>query len=142
MRFASQTTLAPGEPEGGWRRLCHRATTGGSDLRRTCQYVARRACPEPAEGTPEDARKGGHMRGRSRWLVQKAGHKPRAYGLHKHYGLGSPLPLRPHDQPNLWHLWEIFSIMAIPLEDGLEFTSRGSDPVETHGERMTLCRPV
>jgi len=28
----------------------------GSDLRRTVQYVARRAYPEPVEGPPEDAR--------------------------------------------------------------------------------------
>jgi len=28
----------------------------GSDLRGTCQYVARRACPEPVGGRPEDAR--------------------------------------------------------------------------------------
>jgi len=30
------------------------------------QYVAGGACPEPVEGTPEDARKDGHIRGRSK----------------------------------------------------------------------------
>ncbi len=29
------------------------------------RYVAGAACPEPIEGTPEDARKDGHIRGRS-----------------------------------------------------------------------------
>ena len=29
-------------------------------------YVAGGACPEPVEGTPEDARKDGHIRGRSK----------------------------------------------------------------------------
>ena len=29
------------------------------------RYVAGGACPEPVEGTPEDARKDGHIRGRS-----------------------------------------------------------------------------
>jgi len=55
-----------------------------------------------------------------------------------------PVP-PPHDQPNLWHLREIFFIIGIPLEDCVEFTwdaSRDSDPGEARGERMTLCRPV
>jgi len=30
------------------------------------RYVAGGACPEPVEGTPEDARKDGHIRGRSK----------------------------------------------------------------------------
>ena len=30
------------------------------------RYVAGAACPEPVEGTPEDARKDGHIRGRSK----------------------------------------------------------------------------
>jgi len=30
------------------------------------RYVAGAACPEPVEGTPEDARKEGHIRGRSK----------------------------------------------------------------------------
>ncbi len=29
------------------------------------RYVAGGACPEPVEGTPEDARKDGHIHGRS-----------------------------------------------------------------------------
>ena len=47
--------LAPraGQPQGDWFR--------GVPER----YVAGRACPEPVEGTPEDARKDGHIRGRS-----------------------------------------------------------------------------
>jgi hypothetical protein len=28
------------------------------------RYIAGGACPEPVEGTPEDARKDGHIRGR------------------------------------------------------------------------------
>jgi hypothetical protein len=34
------------------------------------QYVAGSACPEPVEGTPEDARKDDHIRGRNRQLVK------------------------------------------------------------------------
>jgi len=30
------------------------------------RYVAGAACPEPVEGTPEDARKDGHIHGRSK----------------------------------------------------------------------------
>jgi hypothetical protein len=30
------------------------------------RYVAGGACPEPVEGTPEDAREDGHIRGRSK----------------------------------------------------------------------------
>ena len=30
------------------------------------RYVAGGACPEPVEGTPEDARKDDHIRGRSK----------------------------------------------------------------------------
>ena len=30
------------------------------------RYIAGGACPEPVEGTPEDARKDGHIRGRSK----------------------------------------------------------------------------
>ena len=37
------------------------------------QYVAGGACPEPVEGTPEDARKDTHTRGRSRPLMKYAG---------------------------------------------------------------------
>jgi hypothetical protein len=37
------------------------------------QYVAGGACPEPLEGTPEDARKDGHIRGRSRQFVKYQG---------------------------------------------------------------------
>ena len=33
------------------------------------RYVAGGACPEPVEGTPEDARKGGHIRGRSKLFM-------------------------------------------------------------------------
>ena len=34
------------------------------------RYVAGGACPEPVEGTPEDARKDGHIRGRSKLFMK------------------------------------------------------------------------
>jgi hypothetical protein len=37
------------------------------------RYVAGTACPEPVEGTPEDARKGGHIRGRSKSFMKYPG---------------------------------------------------------------------
>ncbi|MFA9433986.1 MAG: hypothetical protein ACERKR_04865, partial [Deltaproteobacteria bacterium] len=37
------------------------------------RYVAGGACPEPVEGTPEDARKDGHIRGRSKWSMKYPG---------------------------------------------------------------------
>ena len=37
------------------------------------QYVAGSACPEPVEGTPEDARKDAHIRGRSRQFMKHPG---------------------------------------------------------------------
>ncbi|MDH3852304.1 MAG: hypothetical protein OEV09_14725 [Deltaproteobacteria bacterium] len=48
----------------GW--TCHRATAGCWFRGVPERYVAGRACPEPVEGTPEDARKGDHIRGRSK----------------------------------------------------------------------------
>ncbi len=36
------------------------------------RYVAGGACPEPVEGTTEDARKDGHIRGHSNDLVNNA----------------------------------------------------------------------
>jgi hypothetical protein len=56
MNCCRETTKV-GVPPGNHRVLV---------LRRTSErYVAGGACPEPVEGTPEDARKGGHIRGRS-----------------------------------------------------------------------------
>jgi hypothetical protein len=37
------------------------------------QYVAGGTCPEPVEGTPEDARKDAYIRGRSRRFVKYSG---------------------------------------------------------------------
>jgi hypothetical protein len=37
------------------------------------RYVAGAACPEPVEGTPEDARKDGHISGRSKWFMEYPG---------------------------------------------------------------------
>ena len=37
------------------------------------RYVAGAACPEPVEGTPEDARKDGHIRGRSKSFMKYPG---------------------------------------------------------------------
>ena len=37
------------------------------------RYVAGGACPEPVEGTPEDARKDTHIRGRSRPFMKYPG---------------------------------------------------------------------
>ena len=37
------------------------------------QYVAGGACPEPVEGTPEDARKDSHILGRSRRFMKPSG---------------------------------------------------------------------
>jgi hypothetical protein len=37
------------------------------------RYVAGGACPEPVEGTPEDARKDGHIRGRSKLFMKYPG---------------------------------------------------------------------
>ena len=52
-----------------WRWLCHWATRPAVPRNWfrgvLAQYVAGSACPEPVEGTPEDARKDGHIRGRS-----------------------------------------------------------------------------
>jgi len=48
------------------RRAGHLATAGCWFRGVPERYVAGRACPEPVEGTPEDARKDGHIRGRSR----------------------------------------------------------------------------
>ena len=48
-----------GVPPGNRRVLAPRRTSAE-------RYVAGGACPEPVEGTPEDARKGGHIRGRSK----------------------------------------------------------------------------
>ncbi|MDH3850475.1 MAG: hypothetical protein OEV09_05390, partial [Deltaproteobacteria bacterium] len=48
----------------GW--ACNRATTGCWFRGVPEWYVAGGACPEPVEGTPEDARKDGHIRGRSK----------------------------------------------------------------------------
>ncbi|MDH3852736.1 MAG: hypothetical protein OEV25_16420 [Deltaproteobacteria bacterium] len=57
MNCCRETTKV-GVPPGNHRVLV---------LRRTSErYVAGGACPEPVEGTPEDARKGGHIRGRSK----------------------------------------------------------------------------
>ena len=41
--------------------------------RRTVKVRRRGACPEPVEGTPEDARKDGHTRGRSRRFMKYPG---------------------------------------------------------------------
>jgi hypothetical protein len=59
----------------------HPAVPRDSDLRRTCSVRRKvslsclsRACRgESVEGRPEDARKDGHIRGRSRWFVHNAG---------------------------------------------------------------------
>jgi hypothetical protein len=37
------------------------------------RYVAGGACPEPVEGTPEDARKDDHIRGRSKSFMKYPG---------------------------------------------------------------------
>jgi len=37
------------------------------------QYVAGGACPEPVEGTPEDAWEDNHIRGRSRRFMKHPG---------------------------------------------------------------------
>jgi hypothetical protein len=37
------------------------------------RYIAGGACPEPVEGTPEDARKDGHIRGRSKRFMKHPG---------------------------------------------------------------------
>ena len=37
------------------------------------KYVARGACPEPVEGTPEDAREDNQIRGRSRRFMEYPG---------------------------------------------------------------------
>jgi hypothetical protein len=37
------------------------------------RLVAGGACPEPVEGTPEDARKDGHIRGRSKSFMKYPG---------------------------------------------------------------------
>jgi len=51
----------------------HPAAPRDSDLRRTFPYVARFACPKPVQGKTENARKDGHIRGRSKWFVHNAG---------------------------------------------------------------------
>jgi hypothetical protein len=52
----------------------HRATAGGWTRGVLEQYVAGLACPEPVEGTPEDARKDGHIiRARSARLSPPSG---------------------------------------------------------------------
>ena len=51
-------TAKMGVPPGNRRVLVPRRTSEW--------YVAGGACPEPVEGTPEDARKDDHIRGRSK----------------------------------------------------------------------------
>ncbi|MDH3851893.1 MAG: hypothetical protein OEV25_10400 [Deltaproteobacteria bacterium] len=45
---------------------CHWVTAGGWFRGVPERYVAGGACPEPVEGTPEDAEKDGHICGRSK----------------------------------------------------------------------------
>ncbi|MGB6927878.1 MAG: hypothetical protein WBH05_01545 [Syntrophobacteria bacterium] len=55
------------------RWVCHRATAGSWFRDVPERYVAVGACPEPVEGTPEDARKNGHIRGRSKLFMKYPG---------------------------------------------------------------------